>query len=587
MEKKYFTFFIFFLFIVPSLTSAISINNDNDRLLNSSRTSFLRSHIAYAWATSENLNGFVEFYLDDPGNLSGVGNGSTVPNFFGGADFDFEGNLYGIDYAGGLYYIDVETGTMTFIGSSIGANDLCFDTSSSTWYVTSSNCLYIIDVNTGASTLVGSHGITNTMIDVTCDNDGNLYGYDVLWTGHSTLYSIDKSTGQATPIGDMGYGFVYAQDGAYDRDNGIFYVAGYFNDGTPSALLICDTQTGACTIVDYIQYGAMLNGFCIPFGSPDTSPTADFTFTPLNPLPGETVFFDASSSYDVNGYIILYQWDWESDGQYEDASPNPTMTHSWAYPGSYRVALRVTDNTSLTGRKTKTVNVINNPPSVPIISGPSNGTQYHESLFSLDSITDPEGDSLYCQWDWGDGNITDWSGPYPSGSQISIFHAWNMVGVYVMKARLKDTYGAMSNWSEGHSITVYENQPPEEPVIQGAVKGKPGVTYLYKIMTIDVENDNVYYYVDWGDNSSSGWFGPFNSSKYTSATHSWGQNGTYFIRVKAKDSWGAESEWGILSVKIPYRFNIPVVSFVEWLFIRFPHAFPILRYLFYKGGPGL
>lgn len=554
--------------------------------MDSSRTSFLRSHVAYAFASSENLSGFVEFYLDDPGNLSGVGNGSS-PNFIAGADFDFEGNLYGVDYTGVLYYIDIETGTMTFIGSTIGANDLCFDTSTSTWYVTSSNCLYTIDVSSGATTFVGSHGITNTMIDVTCDTEGNLYGYDVLWMGHSTLYSIDKSTGQATPIGDMGYGFVYAQDGAYDRDNGIFYVAGYFNDGTPSALLICDTQTGACTIVDYIQYGAMLNGFAIPFGSPDTSPTADFTFTPLHPLPGETVFFDASLSYDLNGYITLYQWDWESDGQYEDASPNPTMTHSWAYPGSYRVALRVTDNTSLTGRKTKTVNVINAPPMTPEVSGPSTGTVNHVYDFSLSTVSDPEDDSVYVKWDWGDENTSEWLGPYPSGQTIVESNVWTVAGTYDIRAKLKDIYGYESNWSEPHVITINENNPPSTPDITGPDRVKTGVNYLYKAIAVDPEDDDLLYFFDWGDGTSSGWFGPYLSGETTASAHSWNKTGDVIVKVKAKDIWGSESDWGTISIHIPTAFNAPTFRFFNWILIHFPYAFPILHLFLYAMGSAL
>jgi hypothetical protein len=83
----------------------------------------------------------------------------------------------------------------------------------------------------------------------------------VLWTGDSTLYSVDKSTGACTVIGSMGYGFVYAQDCEYDRDNGVLYIAGYFNDGSPSALLTCDTNTGAATIVGYFEGGMQVDGF--------------------------------------------------------------------------------------------------------------------------------------------------------------------------------------------------------------------------------------------------------------------------------------------------------------------------------------
>jgi Immune inhibitor A-like, MAM domain len=189
----------------------------------------------------------------------------VFPNFCGGADIDVMENWYGCDYAGGLYSIDRMTGTQTFIGSSIGVNGMTYDSTTGTWYVTSSNNLYSMDVTSGATTLIGAHGVSNTFIGLACDLDGDMYGYDVLWTGDSTLYSIDKTTGAATAVGSMGYGFVYAQDCGFDRDNNILYIAGYFNDGTPSALLTCDISTGACTIVGSFEGGMEVDGLAIPW----------------------------------------------------------------------------------------------------------------------------------------------------------------------------------------------------------------------------------------------------------------------------------------------------------------------------------
>jgi len=201
--------------------------------------------------------------FDTPDEITLLAPG-IFPNFCGGADMDNEGNWYGCDYAGGLYSIDMDTGTQTYIGSTIGVNGMTYDGTTQTWYVTSSNVLYTMDVTTGATTSIGSHGVSNTFIGLACDIDGNMYGYDVLWTGDSTLYSVDKSTGAATAIGSMGYGFVYAQDMGYDRDNDVLYIAGYFNDGSPSALLTCDVSSGACTIVGSFQGGMEVDGLPSP-----------------------------------------------------------------------------------------------------------------------------------------------------------------------------------------------------------------------------------------------------------------------------------------------------------------------------------
>ena len=47
--------------------------------------------------------------------------------------------------------------------------------------------------------------------------------------------------------------------------------------------------------------------------------------------------------------------------------------------------------------------------------------------------------------------------------------------------------------------TISDNQPPNDPEIYGPSKGKVGVTYLFNVVTSDPENQNVSYYIEWGD----------------------------------------------------------------------------------------
>jgi PKD repeat protein len=183
-------------------------------------------------------------------------------------------------------------------------------------------------------------------------------------------------------------------------------------------------------------------------------PVADFTWSPENPTQGQTVSFDASASFDPDGSITLYEWDWDHDGVYDESSASPTATHVWSSPGNYIVTLRVTDNSTATGMKSKTISIVNNAPPIPTISGPSTGSVNQDIDFTVGPITDPEGDSYYCKWDWGDGNITDWLGPYPSGQIASASHAWTQIGTYELRAKLKDEFGAESNWSEPFDLSI-------------------------------------------------------------------------------------------------------------------------------------
>ncbi|MEO0228365.1 MAG: PKD domain-containing protein [candidate division WOR-3 bacterium] len=96
----------------------------------------------------------------------------------------------------------------------------------------------------------------------------------------------------------------------------------------------------------------------------------------------------------------------------------------------------------------------NNPPNTPQTpSGPSSG-QVNVSYNFTTSTTDPDGDSVAYQFDWGDGNQSNWSSFLPSGTSITMAKSWSNAGTYSIKARAKDKKGGISDWSNGHQITI-------------------------------------------------------------------------------------------------------------------------------------
>ena len=80
-------------------------------------------------------------------------------------------------------------------------------------------------------------------------------------------------------------------------------------------------------------------------------PVADFTYI----ISGLTVSFDASSSYDPDGYIVNYTWEF-GDGNATTES-DPIKTYSYSSPGCYQVNLTVTDNDGLTNQTSKCIAV--------------------------------------------------------------------------------------------------------------------------------------------------------------------------------------------------------------------------------------
>ena len=84
------------------------------------------------------------------------------------------------------------------------------------------------------------------------------------------------------------------------------------------------------------------------------NPTAAFTFSPTDPLPGARVFFNAASSRAAPGRrIARYQWD------FGDGTSASGSTASRVYPtvGTYTVTLTVTDDAGRRGVATSTVQV--------------------------------------------------------------------------------------------------------------------------------------------------------------------------------------------------------------------------------------
>lgn len=84
-------------------------------------------------------------------------------------------------------------------------------------------------------------------------------------------------------------------------------------------------------------------------------PVASFTYSPQNAVVGEEITFDASSSYDPDGQIVSYDWDF-GDGNHSTTQDN-VITHDYANAGDYTANLMVTDNVGFTDTTTQNVQV--------------------------------------------------------------------------------------------------------------------------------------------------------------------------------------------------------------------------------------
>ena len=118
------------------------------------------------------------------------------------------------------------------------------------------------------------------------------------------------------------------------------------------------------------------------------------------------------------------------------------------------------------------------------------------------------------------------------------------------------------------------NTPPNTPMITGDTKGKPGEEYHYTVTVTDVDSDDIYYYVNWSDNTTNQLVGPYHSGEEATLNHTWSEKGTYTLKIKARDIYGSESDYATLEIKMPKTgttiFHQLLLRFFEKIHFLFP-----------------
>jgi len=175
-----------------------------------------------------------------------------------------------------------------------------------------------------------------------------------------------------------------------------------------------------------------------------------------------------------------------------------------------------------------------------------------------------------CAWfsiDEGDTWTNESASSYPSTSE-----AFNNQGA-------QPIFGDVVTWDMCFKTYGRDNQPPQDPLLDGPLSGSAGTSYEYEVITNDPDGDDLYYILDWADGTPEETIGPHPNGQTGYASHTWTEEGTYIIKAKARDIYGAESNWVTLEVTMP-RIRSIQNPFLQRILQIFPNAFPILRNLF-------
>lgn len=170
-------------------------------------------------------------------------------------------------------------------------------------------------------------------------------------------------------------------------------------------------------------------------------------FSPRNAVPqlnggqdrkvskNETISFAGSASDSFGGKIIIYKWDLDGDGSYDNSSStNDTVNWIYTDTGNYTVLFYALDNDSNSSIDTVLVTVPNFKPIITFVN-PSKDTVIWDTIVSVSLYATARdsfgGEIVRYQWDFNGDNTWDtlftqnqaFTYPYTSGFNLAIFGA--------------------------------------------------------------------------------------------------------------------------------------------------------------------
>ncbi len=250
---------------------------------------------------------------------------------------------------------------------------------------------------------------------------------------------------------------------------------------------------------------------------------------------GSPITFDGTGSSDPDGDALTYEWDFDLDGDFDDAS-GAIVTWTWNSEFSGMIGLKVTDPSGLSdiAYTSVTVSSVNDPPIIDSFT-PADLEPTASQSSPLDfSVTahDPDGDPLSYSWTLDGVEVsTDTTWTYTPGAGES--------GLKVVMVTISDGNPLSLDTIERRVVTVVAevgNQPPvADP--NGPYTGQVGVPVTLDgsgSYDPDPAPDHIVSY-EWDlDND-----GEYDDATGEIVSYIWDTEGTYTIGLKVTDTYGA------------------------------------------------
>ena len=227
---------------------------------------------------------------------------------------------------------------------------------------------------------------------------------------------------------------------------------------------------------------------------------------------GDVVVFDGSSSTDPDNGLLRYVWDFGDGAGAEIVNP----TKIFAAPGTYRVQLKVTDESGLKNASSSDEALVSVLPAPVARAGEDMKICANTPVrFDGRKSTDVDGVVNRFSWDFGDGQAG--GGDQPE-------HSYLEPGTYRVSLQIEgDNLGLCSPVSSDELVVTVSSAP--KPAISALKAAATGQQVAFDATGSSIEG-NVGLSYDWD-------FGDGTTGSGAIAEHAYAQPGTYRVQLKA------------------------------------------------------
>jgi PKD repeat protein len=372
------------------------------------------------------------------------------------------------------------------------------------------------------------NGFTDSdTLNVTVSNSAPIADIGGPYTGDEG--SLVEFTGSATDPGDdtFTYEWDFDDDGLYNDGTGTNPSWTWYDEGDyPIGLKVTDDDGNfsfdyAVVTIDNVAPNADSGG-------------------PYVGIEGVMLSIYSSGS-DPGADTLVYFWDLDFDGQYDD-SVNSSPEWTWGDDGVYLIGLRIADGDGGYGYDNTTVTIQNANPTVDI---QGSYEQDEELQLSLSAIVTDQGlyDTFTYLWDFGDGSVS---------SEVYPFHVYTDNGVYNVSLTVTDDDGGVG--TDTATVTI-ANLNPQIIEIKETVFAMEDELFSLQIQATDTPGDSLLF----TDRSDLFTIDPLNGLIEFTPTNS--QIGVYAITIEVFDDDGG-SDLMVFSLEVVNSNDPPDLDYI-------------------------